>query len=187
MAEPLQQASEWSAREKLFAIPRDERQETAESIALDWNKKFLAPLALPPGNARFEIFPRHREDEWDTLRMSYQVENMRITISQSASVFGIEAQLGGKNVSALRLNDVEDLAKKLFLGGQDIALRPTSQDRKSGVTEIPAQIDKISWAGSMHWQYSGTSVSFWFIKSDGRPSAMVKTFTDETNGRWFSR
>lgn len=179
---------------------------SAQLGAEDWPYLFLSSRYHPPKNSMYVPLPRVSKtkripkgesydgsgSQCDKLRMCYRVGDDIVTITQMRSFFSIQVDMTpDKENPEVTLEQVQEIARGLFIGGQDLELVPEDKAKDDFIegTIKRSNPETSPWLGHMLWWKESTSFGFYFLKHrfDDTPSKVSLGISVGMNGYWFSK
>lgn len=182
-------ADENDVMKQVASARTDPYWEDIHKTAVAWTDIFVAELYRPARNMRYVFLPATKQGDVEMLRVQYTLGDEVITITQTACIFSLavtKLQHGApqtNSMEALRM-----LARRVFLGGQNLNLKTVRQNgiRTEGDVEPEMIQQEYAWLKGLKWWQENDGVVFYFIKDDGKPSAMDKGYDLDLNTKWFT-
>ncbi len=159
-------------------------------VAEGWTAVYLNPQFLPPRTAKAVLRIR-RPTDCDMTRISYDIGDFVITVSQTISVIAVQFDWAKPNrTKPLTVSEVQSLAHVVFKDGEnlELAMSPgiaADAVRKRGKVEVAKN---LPWhpVNDLAWWMQDKSAGFYAVKNDGFPSARFQSDALRANAFWFS-
>ncbi len=174
---------------QLFHLKQTDRLVAVEKGAAAWTNVFIDKQYLPSRSTRYTFLPARQNGDMDRLRLRYQVDNMVVTITQTICIFAIQVDYPPDALaeSDNRIETITQLAQTLFKDVGQLKLNVAAESTKTmHGTAVRQEDSKTPWLNRSFWWQDSNSIGFYFIKNDGKPSAMRRSMDAESNARWFS-
>jgi len=184
-------------REALRQLTAPEKGATLRinASALRWTELFINAEFLPPKGAVYTFIHERTEDDVDMLRLKYMVDRDVFTLTQTFSLFAL--QIDRIDDEMLALQDIEELARKLFCmsAGLSLTIHQQEEKRWEGGAAAFGEDDDANdnheqsgvWLQSLSWWQEPGRLGFAFGKTTGQPQAAVMGYDPILNQGWFSR
>ena len=147
----------------LFTSARNSDAANADVGALYYCSWLLSPSFAPPPKSHFTLIPHTKVNECDIARMSYQVGDKSIIISQVRYMMLCEIEVPQKDAKLLQVGEVRSLAKQLF---QNTDIQNYFLVYDANTSALQPVVDRKG-TGTNWWQTLG-DVGFYHVKNDGR-------------------
>lgn len=166
----------------LFTSARNADVVNADAGALYYSSWLLSPGFAPPPKSHFTLIPHTAGNECDIARMTYQVGDKSITISQVRFMMLCEIGVPQKDEKLLQVGEVKSLAEQFF---QHTDIQNYFLVYNAKTDSLQPIIDQKG-TGANWWQTLG-NIGFYHVKDDGRVSSLMPTLTLAANAYWFTR
>jgi hypothetical protein len=163
-------------------------KETAINIARAWTENVLNPIFRPPKESELIPFDGDGKQQCDIIRARYSVLQSKVMMAQSFCLFAIVIDHSFSTDKPL-LNQVTDLAKKVFLEPQRIVLKMSHQGGSESSGEQQAIEDESispDFIDHLKFWTDGKKVLFVTLKVTRHPSRAVMAWPKGFNISWFN-